>query len=333
MRNNVLAFGEPGAEAAAFGGSPQPGLAPVAQAEAFCGAGDLNALPQSLKMLVANYRELDVRYDPNYRAVWCKATPIGPPSFTRSMVSELNQLHKGVMAAKATALVPDETSPLFYVVSSGLKGIFNLGGDLQNFIRLVTARDRDGLLDYAHACVELIYDIDQSLGSKVLTVCVVQGDALGGGLEAALSFNVMIAEKGSKMGLPESLFNAFAGMGAYSLLSRKIGPVEAERMIMSGRIYLAEELHEMGVVTILAEPGRGLEEARNFVADNYAKHGLLLALNKVRRRVTPITYEELEEVTDIWVDNVLELAPSDLRRMELLAKAQLRRISDQTRNS
>ena len=44
-------------------------------------------------------------------------------------------------------------------------------------------------------------------------------------------------------------------MGAYSFLSRRLGPAETERVIPSGKIWRAEELHELGVVDRLAEPG------------------------------------------------------------------------------
>ena len=92
-----------------------------------------------------------------------------------------------------------------------------------------------------------------------------QGDALGGGFESALASNVVIAEKGVKMGLPEVLFNLFPGMGAYSLLSRRVGTARAEQMILSGRLYTSDELFEMGVVDILAEKGEGEVEVYKYI--------------------------------------------------------------------
>ena len=66
------------------------------------------------------------------------------------------------------------------------------------------------------------------------TITLVQGDALGGGFEAAISSNVVIAEKSAKFGLPEVLFNLIPGMGAYSFLVRRTSPDLAEKIIMSG---------------------------------------------------------------------------------------------------
>jgi DSF synthase len=51
----------------------------------------------------------------------------------------------------------------------------------------------------------------------------------------------------------------------------------------------------------------------------------LLALSRVRQRCQPITYEELIDVTDVWVETALDLDQADLRRMEHLVRAQERR--------
>ena len=160
----------------------------------------------------------------------------------------------------------------------------------------------------------------------MLTICVIQGDALGGGLEGALSFNFLIVERNTKLGLPETLFNAFPGMGAYSILSRKIGSVRAREMMMNGDLISAERLHELGLVTVLAEPGRGVEAARDFIAQNQRRYGLHVAMENVRRRVEGVSFQELEDVTNIWVNRAMSLGKGDLRRMELLHAAQVRKM-------
>ncbi len=86
---------------------------------------------------------------------------------------------------------------------------------------------------------------------------MVHGDALGGGFETVLSCDVVIAERGAKFGLPEVLFNLFPGMGAYSLLCRRLDGARAQKLMLSGRIYTAEELEEMGLVDLVVEPGEG----------------------------------------------------------------------------
>ncbi len=160
-------------------------------------------------------------------------------------------------------------------------------------------------------------------------MAVLQGDALGGGLEAALSCQFVIAERGVNLGFPEALFHTFPGMGAYSLISRRLDPARAEKLIMSGRMYKAEELHEMGLIDVLAEKGEGQARAQAFIAENGKRHPLLGAIGKVRRRISPLTMDELRDITDIWVDSVMHLAPINLRKMEMLAQSQ-DRLFEQT---
>ena len=145
----------------------------------------------------------------------------------------------------------------FVVIASDVPGVFNLGGDLDLFQSRIEQQDREGLLTYAKSCIQVLYENITHLQQDLTTISLVQGDALGGGFEAALASNVLIAEKGSKMGFPEVLFNLFPGMGAYSILSRKIGGRVADEMILSGKLYASEELFEMGIVDVLAEKGEG----------------------------------------------------------------------------
>ncbi len=98
------------------------------------------------------------------------------------------------------------------------------------------------------------------------------------------------------------------GHGAYSFLSRRIGAVATEKMITSGRIYTAEELHEMGIVDVLAEDGKGTEAVHEYIAENGRKYNAHRALIQARRRVNPITLGELRDVVDIWADACLGLS-------------------------
>ncbi len=158
-------------------------------------------------------------------------------------------------------------------------------------------------------------------------MALVQGDALGGGFEAVLSFNLIIAERSARFGLPEVLFNLFPGMGAYTFLSRRIAPGLAERMIMSGEIYDAATLYEMGVIDVLAGEGEGVDAFYEMVGRQGRRHATHAAVRQARRIVNPISFEEMTRIADLWVDAALRLGEADLRRMLRLAAAQDRRRS------
>ncbi len=63
------------------------------------------------------------------------------------------------------------------------------------------------------------------------TVVLVQGDALGGGLESVLPYHKVIFERSAQGGYPEVLFNLFPGMGAWNFTIRKAGFADANEMI------------------------------------------------------------------------------------------------------
>jgi DSF synthase len=203
--------------------------------------------------------------------------------------------------------------------------MFNLGGHLPLFMRLIEEKDREGLRRYAHACVEGQYRWAVNHNLPVCTIALVQGDALGGGFEAALAHNFIIAERNAKFGLPEVLFNLFPGMGAYSFLSRRLDAARAEKMIMSGRVYSAEELHEMGIIDKIAENGCGIDAVYDFIRERRRVCCTSQAMIKARQMVNPITREELIDITELWVETALKLSQSDLRKMKHLAIAQDRR--------
>ena len=154
-----------------------------------------------------------------------------------------------------------------------------------------------------------------------------QRDALGGGFEFALSSNVLIAERSAKMGMPEILFNLFPGMGAYSLLSRKIGSALAEKMILGGKLYTAEEMYNLGVVDLLAEDGEGEKAVFEYIKkENRASNGYR-AFRQAKHHCNPVTYDELKKITTIWADAALNLNDKDLRMMERLIARQSLKVS------
>jgi DSF synthase len=213
------------------------------------------------------------------------------------------------------------------VLGSRTPRVFNLGGDLALFVLLIKARDRDALAHYARLCIENMYPRIQNFFCPTLTtISLVQGDALGGGFESALSSDLIFAEESAQMGLPEILFNLFPGMGACSLLTRRIGMRAAEDLILSGRMLPARKLHEMGIVDVVVPDGQGQAAVRDWIVGNAKRRNGTHALFRSRQFVNPVTREELDAVTDTWVDAAMRLEDRDLKMMSRIVRAQMRRM-------
>jgi len=274
-------------------------------------------------MFRRHYKQIEVRFDPEHATAWTYLKPWGAPCFNLGMLEELRAHDSAIESCGGRVLYEGDLHQIhYYVGGSRIEGIFSLGGNLANLVLLIKSGDRDTLMRYAKLCVDNMYQRICSYGSPMTTISLVQGEALGGGFETALSSNVIVAERRSRMGLPEILFNLFPGNGAYSLLARRVGMKRAEEMILSGRVYTAEEMHAAGVVDVLAEDGTGEAAVQDYIRRNERRRNGMQAVFSCRQHFHPVSYEELLNIANIWVNAALRLEEKDLKLMSRLARSQ-----------
>lgn len=242
------------------------------------------------------------------------------PSYNPELLQDFHAWQRNIASLKA-----EQGENLKYIVlGSRHPKVFCLGGDLDYFCAAIEGCDREALLEYGRSCVRILHRNWTSLGSDLITVGLAQGDALGGGFESLLSFDILVAEKGVKFGFPEQLFGLFPGMGALTFLGRKLGFAKAEQLIRSGKCLTAEEMYELGVVHVLAEPGQGIETTRKMIAKGNRRSAAQLMLHKASKRANPISLDELNDVVAYWADACLTLDAHDLSVMRRLVSAQSR---------
>ena len=266
--------------------------------------------------------QIRTNYNDEFGVMSYYMKPEPRPCFNKVCMTELFDSQSSLEKMQGAVVVAGKLQQANYLVlASDLPGIFNLGGDLSAFGDLIRAKARDSLLSYARLCVNNVWTF-YNMQAPVTTISLVQGQAMGGGFEAALAAHVMVAEKSALMGLPEVMFNLFPGMGALSFLSRKIGMQAAEKMVRSGKIYTGEELYQIGVVDVLAEDGQGEYALNNWIKKNHRSFNSFQAINKAKQRVNPLTIKELYDIVEIWVDAALRLDERNLKVMERLVRAQ-----------
>jgi DSF synthase len=275
-------------------------------------------------LLETEFTEMRTRFDAEQGILWTLLDQKNTiPCVTPTLLSELQQHHEAIENSGGQLWIGAQQHTIRYSVMSSLtSGVFNLGGQLSLFRDLIRAQNRTALLHYGAECIKVLFPRINHFYLPLTTIALVQGDALGGGLEGVLVSDVVIAERGSQMGFPEILFNLFPGMGAYSLLARKVGSAIAEKLMLSGKIYTAEELHGMGVVDVLAEPGAGVQAVYDFVKKQERRANGFRAIQQVRQRFNPVTYDEMVDVVRIWVDAALQLTEKDLKVMDRFVRSQ-----------
>ena len=210
----------------------------------------------------------------------------------------------------------------FVIWGSDLSSIFNLGGDLSYFVELLERSDVISLKAYAMTCLDVCFANYSGLHADVIVGALVAGDALGGGFECALSGDFMVAESPARFGLPEILYGLFPGMGAYSFLSRRIGQAKAEALILEGQLYSASEIHELGLIELVAAPGQGRLEMERHLLKLSKRFDAVLSVYHAKRRTAPISYREMTDIVEDWVATGAGLSSRSLRKMRKLAIAQ-----------
>jgi DSF synthase len=270
--------------------------------------------------------QYETQFEPATGTLWGYFNPReGVPCFSVGLLKDIAAHEERFSASGGRLELHGESIDVeHYVVGSRTPGVFNMGGDLALFALLIRTQDRDALAAYAKLCIDNVYRRLQNYACPTLTtISLVQGDALGGGFESALASDLIVAEESAHLGLPEILFNLFPGMGAYSLLARRIGMRPAEELVLSGRILSATELHRMGVVDVLATDGQGEAAVRNWIAKNRRRRNGLQAVLRARHFIHPVTRAELDGIVSLWVDAALRLGERDLRMMQRLVSTQM----------
>jgi DSF synthase len=270
------------------------------------------------------HSQIETKFDSDLSAYWAFMEPSPRPCFNHAILDELSEFIGTIRDSHATVGAARGTTISYGVLASNTRGVFNLGGDLALFKSLIDLQDRNSLLDYGKRCIDNLLAWHHNCNVSMTSIALVQGDALGGGFEAALSATVLVAEESSRFGFPEILFNLFPGMGAFSFLSRKIGRRASEEMITSGTIYTARELYDRGVIDVLTPDGTGEAAVNGYIKKHSRNRSGRQAFEKAKNVVSEVTQTELVRVVEIWADTAMRLQERDLKVMDRLIKAQAR---------
>jgi DSF synthase len=282
------------------------------------------SLPLSEKI---TYDHIEVTLDKRMcNTLWLtmKKNTAGPvQNFSLPLLHNLRSVVHTMKLNSAHWLSDGITVPVHYaVMRSEHPDYFNLGGDLKHFRQCIRQKNKEALYQYSRLCLDIMYDWATSSNGMMTSIALVQGRALGGGFEAALSADFLIAEEHSTFGFPEIMFGLFPCTGGMSLLARRVGVYQAERMMTNARIYSAPELKEMGIVDEICSRGDGNLAVEKFIAAHAKRRQSREMLQRARHRLAPLNFEEMLTVVDEWVDLALRLNEEELRMMDMLIMMQ-----------
>ncbi len=189
------------------------------------------------------------------------------------------------------------------IVSYSLnKNVWSYGGDLGYFYECISTSDSRNLKEYAYKCVEMVYQNNCGYETNIPTCSIVNGKAYGGGFESALSSNIVMANANSKFSFPEINFGSFPGMGAFSILTKKMGIFAAKSFIENFKIFDAQELENLNIIdkSLVYEK---IEETFPLIEAKIDSHNK----NKFISNYLRLSLDELKTGTDFWVDKMMNL--------------------------
>lgn len=187
--------------------------------------------------------------------------PVALLTFSRP--DQLNAM-SGAMVEEILAAIAeagrDDTARV--LVLRGAGGNFMAGADVKAY----AAQSAEAFRDFQESAGR-IYGALERLPKPV--IAAIEGYALGGGFEIALSADLIVAHSDAKLGLPEVKLGLVPGGGGTQRLARKLGPNRAAELLMTGRFASAQEMANWGVVNRIAEDALGEALA---LAEQMARH-------------------------------------------------------------
>jgi len=202
-------------------------------------------------------------------------------AFDGAMVAELQRLC-GLIERDATIRVA-------ILTGAGSKA-FSAGGDIEAWSREAPEDFGRFWVREGHAAFDALARLRQP------SIAVLNGHALGGGLELAACADYRIAEAHSKIGQPEAGLGIIPGWSGTQRATRRFGAQAVRRMAIFGEILTAKDARELGIVDEVVETGQGLRRAMELAQKVCARAPLATELTKML--VNAAEAEEAERVLD-----------------------------------
>lgn len=191
----------------------------------------------------------------------------------------LNALNQQVLAELSVLVAEIAADPeLRAVVLTGAGDrAFVAGADIAA-MQSMTSAEAQAFSEFGSAVMQQLAELPKPV------IAAVNGFALGGGCELALSCDLILASTKAKFGLPEVTLGVVPGFGGTQKLTRQIGRMAANRWILSGDVFSAEEALRVGVAQELFAPEELLDKALA-LAEKMATRGPL-ALASAKRLIS-----------------------------------------------
>jgi len=210
-----------------------------------------------------------------------------------AMLADLEQFAAAIKSLEA------DTSTC--IISSAQKRGFSAGADLRELyhgaIALPEKERNAGVRDFVERSHAVANAID---AAHFVTIAAVHGVCFGGGLELALTCDVIVADKMARFAFPELRLGLIPGFGGIPRLKRDLGNAFVRDLLLTGRSVNATRAQAVGLVAQLAGEGEALKVARATAAQITKFDATTRAIAK--KFLKPIPYAELKQEIEIFCE-------------------------------
>ena len=280
----------------------------------------------AIRATAGSLPQIELAYEADIRTLWITLKPEPKPVFTLPIIASVRKVQRSIM--KLWGEAPE--SPILFFAYRGVGPVFSLGGDLDFYLDCLATNDRAGLQQYADLAVEVISLNSSGLNGMAVSLSTVHAKALGGGIDPARACNIMIGETSATFSYPEINYNHFP-ISAVPILSRHTGSIQAERILMSGEEYTAEQFCERGAIDAVVADGNGEEWIRNYAKRNLPTQRARVALFAAFSRRAGDLAADLAEASNAWVNHIMKLKPLEISKLQRIAQAQERMLARMSR--
>jgi enoyl-CoA hydratase len=172
-------------------------------------------------------------------------------AFSKEVVSEVLQALEDIRS--------DESVRVVILTGAGEKA-FSAGADIKAMIGMNASKARELSLMGEKLCLAL-----ENLEKPV--IAALNGYALGGGLEVAMSCDLRIASENSRMGQTEINIGLIPGWGGTQRLTRLVGRTKAKEMVFTGKMIDAKTAEQLGIVNMVVPADKFREAVRQFALE------------------------------------------------------------------
>ena len=288
------------------------------------GASDAEII-EAIEHVAGPLPQVALSYEADIKTVWLTIRPEPKPVFTLPLLVSVGKVQRAIWSLWG-ASAQSANAPVRFLAFRGEGPVFTLGGDLDFYLDCLAKNDRAALEEYARVSVEGAMWNASGLRNTVITVATIHAKAIGGGIDAPRSCNVMVAEKRASFVYPEVKFNHFP-ITAVPVLARRVGPREVEAILMHGDEFSATDFHRLGALEAVVADGTGEQWIRQYCAETLPMFGARRALFASLHQRNHRYEEELKFGAKLWVDCMLGMSPSEISKLQRISQMQERMLS------